>query len=48
VERVLDLLNRELAICMRGSGVTSVRKVAGSYVQDLGQRQPDLISQDLR
>ncbi|MGA0807370.1 MAG: alpha-hydroxy acid oxidase, partial [Pseudohongiellaceae bacterium] len=48
VERVLDLLNRELAICMRGSGVTSVRDVAASYVQDLGQRQPDLINQDLR
>ncbi len=48
VERVLDLLNRELAICMRGSGVTSVRDVASAYVQDLGQRQPDLINQDLR
>jgi 4-hydroxymandelate oxidase len=48
VERVLDLLNRELAICMRGSGVTSVRNVADSYVLDLGQRQPDLINQELR
>lgn len=48
VERVLDLLNRELAICMRGSGVTSVREVPASAVLDIGQRQPDLINQDLQ
>jgi len=48
VERVIDLLNRELAICMRGSGVTSVSKVDKAYVQDMGQRVPDLINRDLR
>lgn len=48
VERVLDLLNRELAISMRGSGVVSVRDVAGSYLLDTGQRNPDLLADELR
>jgi len=41
VERVIDLLNRELAICMRGSGTTSLAGITGAYVQDTGQRNPD-------
>ncbi len=41
VERVLDLLNRELAICMRGSGTISLAAIDGSYVQDTGQHNPD-------
>lgn len=48
VERVLDLLNRELAICMRGSGAISVRELAGSFVMDAGQRNPDLLAEELR
>lgn len=48
VERVLDLLNRELAICMRGSGVVSARDVAGTYLLDTGQRNPDLLADELR
>ncbi|HHX81589.1 MAG TPA: alpha-hydroxy-acid oxidizing protein, partial [Pseudomonadaceae bacterium] len=48
VERVLDLLNRELAICMRGSGAVSVRELAGSFVMDAGQRNPDLLAEELR
>jgi isopentenyl diphosphate isomerase/L-lactate dehydrogenase-like FMN-dependent dehydrogenase len=48
VERVLDLLNRELAICMRGSGVTSVSGVDSAFVQDAGQRYPDLLADELR
>ena len=47
VERVIDLLNRELAICMRGSGLTSVSKVDPAFIQDMGQRVPDLINQKL-
>ncbi len=43
VERVLDLLNRELAICMRGSGTTSLAAIDGAYVQDTGQHNPDAL-----
>lgn len=38
VERVLDLLNRELQIAMRGSGTTSVAAIGPDYVHDQGQR----------
>lgn len=41
VERVIDLLNREFAICMRGSGTTSLEAITGEYVQDNGQRIAD-------
>jgi isopentenyl diphosphate isomerase/L-lactate dehydrogenase-like FMN-dependent dehydrogenase len=41
VERVLDLLNREFAICMRGSGTTSLAGITSSYVQDAGERLID-------
>jgi 4-hydroxymandelate oxidase len=41
VERVIDLLNREFAICMRGSGTVSLAAIDGSYVQDTGQHNPD-------
>jgi len=44
VERVIDLLNREFAICMRGSGTTSLAAINGDYVQDAGQRQIDHIN----
>lgn len=40
VERVLDLLNRELAICMRGSGTTSIAGITEAYVKDVGHRVP--------
>lgn len=40
VERVLDLLNRELAITMRGSGTPSIAAIAPDYVQDVGHRVP--------
>jgi isopentenyl diphosphate isomerase/L-lactate dehydrogenase-like FMN-dependent dehydrogenase len=46
VERVLDLLNRELAICMRGSGTTSLAAIDTSYVQDTGQHNPDALFVD--
>jgi 4-hydroxymandelate oxidase len=48
VERVIDLLNRELAICLRGSGVISSNDVPMYAVQDLGSRQADLIYKELR
>ncbi len=38
VERVLDLLNRELLITMRGSGTTSVNAIGPDYVLDQGHR----------
>lgn len=38
VERVLDLLNRELLITMRGSGTTSVEAIGPDYVHDQGHR----------
>ena len=41
VERVIDLLNREFAICMRGSGTVSLAAIDGAYVQDTGQHNPD-------
>ena len=41
VERVIDLLNREFAICMRGSGTISLAAIDASYVQDTGQHNPD-------
>ena len=41
VERVIQLLNRELAICMRGSGTTSLSAITGEYVQDTGQHNYD-------
>jgi isopentenyl diphosphate isomerase/L-lactate dehydrogenase-like FMN-dependent dehydrogenase len=44
VERVLDLLNREFAICMRGSGTTSLKGITKDYVQDAGMRQIDQTS----
>jgi len=40
VERVLDLLNRELGITMRGSGTPSIAQIGPDYVQDAGQRLP--------
>jgi len=46
VERVLDLLNRELAICMGGSGTTSIAGITGDYVQDAGMRLPDILNPD--
>lgn len=44
VERVLDLLNRELAICMRGSGTPTLASITSDYVIDAGQRQIDHIN----
>jgi 4-hydroxymandelate oxidase len=41
VERVLDLLNREFAICMRGSGTTSLAAIDQSYLIDTGRINPD-------
>lgn len=41
VERVIDLLNRELAICMRGSGTVSLAAIDESYIIDTGQHNPD-------
>ena len=38
VERVLDLVNRELVIAMRGSGTTSVNNITYDYVHDNGYR----------
>lgn len=40
VERVLDLLNRELLITMRGSGTPTIASIGPDYVQDLGYRVP--------
>ena len=40
VERVLDLLNRELLITMRGSGTPSVSSIGPDYVHDAGYRVP--------
>ncbi len=41
VERVIDLLNREFAICMRGSGTTSLAAIDESYLIDTGRINPD-------
>ena len=38
VERVLDLLNRELVITMRGSGTTSIAAIGADSSQDRGAR----------
>jgi isopentenyl diphosphate isomerase/L-lactate dehydrogenase-like FMN-dependent dehydrogenase len=38
VERVLDLLNRELLITMRGSGTPTIASIVPNYVQDIGYR----------
>ncbi len=38
VERVLDLLNRELQIAMRGSGTINIDSIGPDYIHDLGQR----------
>ena len=40
VERVLDLLNRELLITMRGSGTPTVASIGPDYVHDAGYRVP--------
>ena len=40
VERALDLLNRELAITMRGSGTPTIADIGTSYVHDEGYRVP--------
>lgn len=40
VERVLDLLNRELLITMRGSGTPTIASIGPDYVQDAGHRVP--------
>ena len=38
VERVLDLLNRELRIAMVGSGTPTVKSIGPDYVIDAGYR----------
>jgi len=38
VERVLDLLNRELLITMRGSGTPTINSIGPDYVNDVGYR----------
>lgn len=40
VERVLDLLNRELLITMQGSGTPTVDSIGPDYVLDAGRRVP--------
>jgi len=40
VERVLDLLNRELLITMRGSGTPTLASIGPDYVYDAGYRVP--------
>lgn len=40
VERVLDLLNRELLIAMRGSGTPTLDSIGPDYVHDVGHRVP--------
>jgi 4-hydroxymandelate oxidase len=40
VERVLDLLNRELLITMRGSGTPTIDSIGPDYVLDAGYRVP--------
>ena len=48
IERVLDLLDREFAICMRGSGVTSLASLNSDYIIDTGMRYPDHLNRALR
>jgi isopentenyl diphosphate isomerase/L-lactate dehydrogenase-like FMN-dependent dehydrogenase len=38
VERVLDLLNRELLIAMQGSGTPTLESIGPDYVHDVGHR----------
>jgi 4-hydroxymandelate oxidase len=40
VERVIDMLNRELSITMRGSGAPTIAQIGPDYVEDMGQRIP--------
>ena len=40
VERVLDLLNRELLITMQGSGTPTIASIGPDYVLDAGRRDP--------
>ena len=40
VERVLDLLNRELLITMQGSGTPTINSIGPDYVNDVGYRVP--------
>jgi isopentenyl diphosphate isomerase/L-lactate dehydrogenase-like FMN-dependent dehydrogenase len=40
VERVLDLLNRELLITMQGSGTPTIASIGPDYVLDAGHRVP--------
>ena len=40
VERVLDLLNRELLITMVGSGTPTIDSIGTDYVHDVGHRVP--------
>lgn len=40
VERVIDMLNTELAICMRGSGASTIGEIESSHILDVGHRVP--------
>lgn len=40
VERILDLLQRELLITMRGSGTPTLDSIGPEYIHDVGQRVP--------
>lgn len=40
VERVLDLLQRELLITMRGSGTPTLESIGPEYINDAGRRVP--------
>ena len=40
VERVLDMLNRELIITMTGSGTPAIADIGSSSVLDVGHRVP--------
>jgi isopentenyl diphosphate isomerase/L-lactate dehydrogenase-like FMN-dependent dehydrogenase len=40
VERVLDLLNRELLIAMRSSGTPTMDSIGADYIHDVGHRVP--------
>ncbi|HTR00270.1 MAG TPA: alpha-hydroxy acid oxidase [Candidatus Acidoferrum sp.] len=45
VERVIDILNREFAICMRGSGTPTLKSITGNFVIDTGRRNPDTLAE---
>ena len=48
VERVIDILNQELAIVMRGSGASRVSEISASHVLDAGHRVPrGILGRDL-